>query len=71
MENYHLFANPSFITGMARILDLGTTLNEYNSVPSPEVADFLAIKSDWMEVGADLFSAIRNYDEKAKQEQEN
>lgn len=70
MGNYHLFTNPSFITGMARILDLGTTLDEYNSDPSPEVADFLAIKSDWMEVGADLFSTIRNYDEKAKQEQE-
>ncbi len=70
MGNYYLFANPSFITGMARIFDLGTTLNEYNSVLSPEEADFLAIKSDWMEVGADMFSAIRNYDEKAKQEQE-
>ncbi|MBW2608106.1 MAG: hypothetical protein JRD05_10785 [Deltaproteobacteria bacterium] len=70
MGSYYLFANPSFTTGMARILDLGTTLNEYNSVLSPEEADYLAIKSDWMEVGADMFSAIRNYDEKAKQEQE-
>ena len=68
MGNYYLFANPGFITGMAQVLDMGATLNEYNSVPSPEMADFLAIKSDWMEVGADMFTAIRNYDEKAQKE---
>lgn len=53
-----LSARPSFLEGVARILDFGNTLNEYNRSLSPEQADYLAIKSDWHVVGQDLRAAI-------------
>jgi hypothetical protein len=64
MGDYFLFANPSFISGMSRVLDLGSTLNEYNNTFFPEVADFCAIKSDWGVVGSDIQSAIDSNEEK-------
>ncbi len=66
MGDYFLFENPSFVSGMSRVLDLGSTLNEYNSTFFPEVADFYAIESDWAVVGSDLQTAINNHGEKAE-----
>jgi len=43
-----LYARPTFISGVSRVMDLGNTLNEYNSTFLPSVADYYAIKSDWI-----------------------
>ena len=48
-----LFARPSFLEGAARVLDLGSTLNEYNSSLTPEQADHLALRNDLQRVGGD------------------
>lgn len=53
-----LFARPSFVEGMARVVDLGGTLEEYNGSPTPEQADFYALRADWRQVGDDLVAAI-------------
>jgi hypothetical protein len=53
-----LFASPSFLEGVARILDLGATLNEYNYSQSDEKADEIALRMDWAMVGSDLHHAI-------------
>ncbi len=63
MSRYFLFAQPDFWSGMARVLDLGGTLNEYNSSASPDGADFRAIRSDWKEVGNDISSAMSRYED--------
>ena len=54
-----LYASPSFLEGMARILDFGNNLNEYNSSQSGEEADEIAIRMDWSMVGADLKKVLR------------
>lgn len=54
----YLFAKPSLVYGVARTLDLGAMLDSYNISPTPEMADFLAMLSDWMVVGTDLRAAI-------------
>ena len=59
-----LFANPSFIEGIARIIDLGSTLSEYNSVMTPEQADFIAIRNDWEIIGEDIAVQIEAEDRK-------
>ena len=41
-----LFAEPSFAEGMARVLDLFGTLNEYNASPTPQHADARALGAD-------------------------
>ena len=53
-----LFARPSFLEGVARLLDLGGTLNEYNESNSPEDADLVALRSDWEALGQDYRSAL-------------
>lgn len=57
-----LFARPSFIEGMARALDMGGTLNEYNTSLTGEEADAIAIWSDWAAVGQDMYAVIGYYE---------
>lgn len=49
-----LFARPSFWAGFGRSIDLAGMFDEYNSSPTPEVADARAIRSDFNTVGRDL-----------------
>jgi hypothetical protein len=63
MSRYFLFARPSFWSGMARVVDLGGTLNEYNYSISPRKADYYAIRSDWNVVGDDISEAVNKYDD--------
>lgn len=55
-----LFAQPSVLTGLARVLDFGGTLSRhsYNESRSPQEADALAIQNDWAVVGVDLRNAM-------------
>ena len=53
-----LYARPSFLEGVARLIDWGNTLQEYNTVSDPKVADYLALSADWRVVGHDLESAM-------------
>lgn len=53
-----LFARPSLIGGLSRVLDLGATLTEYNRSKSEAEADARAIASDWKAVGVDIERAI-------------
>jgi hypothetical protein len=62
-----LYARPSFIGGVSRVVDLGSTLNEYNSTFIPAIADYYAMKSDWMMVGSDIQTAIIEYGKEEKQ----
>jgi hypothetical protein len=51
----------SFMGGMARALDLGSTINFYNNLNSYAQVDLEAVKSDWLMVGKDLENAIVAY----------
>ncbi len=57
-ETMILFANPSFIEGMARIMDLGATLEEYNESKTGDEADYFALRNDWKAIGKDYIKAI-------------
>ncbi len=61
-----LFARPSFVEGISRALDMGGTLQEYNSSISPEQADSLALGADWRVVGQDLLNAMEHLAEENK-----
>lgn len=56
----YLFARPSFLTGVARVFDLGATLSRhsYNDGMDADQADASAIASDWGVVGDDLRLAM-------------
>ena len=58
-----LYAQPSFIEGMARNLDILNTLRAYNESPTEAEADIDALKNDWRAVGHDLRSSISIYEQ--------
>lgn len=57
-----LFADPSFLEGVARIIDMGSTLTEFNSAMTEAQADFLAVSADWQAVGIDILRALDHLD---------
>lgn len=57
-----LFTQPSFIGGLASILDLGATLSVYNDYSSSEETDFRALYSDWKITGNDIRSAMKSFE---------
>jgi hypothetical protein len=65
---FTLYARPSLCEGLARLVDIGGMLNEYNYSDSPQQADIRAILSDWEAVGVDIRAAIAQF-EKEHQEQ--
>lgn len=65
-----LYARPSFAEGVARLVDFGNTLQEYNTSLSDQQADFLAIAADWRVVSDDLRSVMSGFDESELQANE-
>lgn len=61
MSSDFLFAMPTFLRGVASVVDLAGTAEDgsYNVSRTPKQADVRAIASDWLMVGRDLDSAIR------------
>lgn len=62
-RTFFLFARPSFIEGLARIFDLGNSLNVYNESLTGREADFKALWADWSMVGQDITDAIHKVTE--------
>ncbi|MFA4923117.1 MAG: hypothetical protein WC557_02860 [Ignavibacteriaceae bacterium] len=73
-ETTILFARPSFWEGMARVLDLGNTVNSYNVSKSENEADARAIAADWHTILQDyndtFETVIKEKDVKQPSEQE-
>jgi len=53
-----LFAQPSFLSGLARLLDLFGVFDSYNQSRTPEEADAKAMYADWRVTGQDIFDAV-------------
>ncbi len=58
-----LFANPSFVGGASRCLDIGSTQTMYNNSPSGDIADYNALMADWNAIGNDMNMAIKNFEQ--------
>ena len=52
-----LYATPSFLEGAARIMDVTSSMDAYNSSPTPEEADGVSLAMDWAAVGHYIRSA--------------
>lgn len=62
-----LYARPSFWEGAARIFDFGNRLKEYNDSPTPNMADYFAVQSDWIVVGDDIRDSMTNFEREIAQ----
>lgn len=63
-ESTFLFARPSFFEGVARVMDIGATMQTYNNSRTEKEADLKALKKDWEVVGKDISNAIKQYEQK-------
>ena len=61
MRTTFLFAIPNFISGCARILDIGGVFDIYNESRDGDAADARAVYSDFKMVGQDLQWAMEVY----------
>ncbi len=52
-----LFATPTWMEGVGRLLDFGDTLTTYNVAATPEQTDAIAMWADWAAVGQDIRNA--------------
>jgi hypothetical protein len=59
-----LFADPSMVYGVARLLDFEGNFVEYNRSATPAQADARAMFCDWAAVGSFLDDSIRIFSEK-------
>ena len=60
MQTTFLFASPSLLSGIARLLDLGCHFDSYNESETGETADAMALYSDFRMVGQDLQKAMES-----------
>ena len=60
-DAFVLYAHPSFLEGMSRLIDFTGSLNIYNTSTTPEEADYRAILSDWEAVGFGLILAENSF----------
>ena len=58
-----LFARPSFAEGAGRLLDMGATMQRYNTSKTEAQADIDAIRNDWRAVGEDFRVSINQYEQ--------
>ena len=65
MRTDFLFAEPSYLTGLSRLLDLRGSLDRYNVSRTPLEADLRALRSDWAVVKQDLNIAVSSVRDQA------
>jgi len=53
-----LYADPSFLSGVSRTLDLFGTYDAYNISRTPSEADTCALAADWIVTGQDIQDAM-------------
>ncbi len=63
-----LYATPSFLEGVARAIDIGDTLTDYNGSEDGAQADARALRSDWKAVGDDMRRASAQYRQEKSQQ---
>ena len=52
---------PSFLDGMASLIDMSPSINKYNTDKTEKDADIKSIQADWLTVGKDMKDAIEKY----------
>ena len=61
-QTMSLFSIPGFLSGAARTLDLGATMDLYNESADGSSADCNALLFDWRQVGMEISSAMERYE---------
>lgn len=63
MRTDFLFAQPSLLIGVARLLDIWGLMDDYNHSQTEQEADARGLYSDWRITGEDLLRALQTAEE--------
>lgn len=66
VQSDFLFAQPSLVSGVARVFDLWGQYDDYNRSETTHEADAKAIAADWLIVGQDMSDAIQHHDDESE-----
>ena len=66
VQSDFLFAQPSYGSGVARVIDLCGQFDAYNQSDTPAEADAKAIAADWLLVGQDIRDSIEYHESEVK-----
>ena len=58
-----LFAQPSFVSGVARLLDWYGLYDAYSTSCTGREADYKALSSDWQMIGQDIRDAMAVFED--------
>ncbi len=58
-----LFAEPRFLFGVARAVDLFGGFDEYNGSDTEDLADARALRSDWATVDDTIVAAMQRFEQ--------
>jgi hypothetical protein len=58
LQSDYLFARPSFVEGVGRMVDVSNSMNMYNYSRDGAEADARAIQQDWKALGHDVRVAL-------------
>jgi len=62
-QTFRLFRKmPSFLGGLASLIDLSPNKSRYNYDISADKADMNSLRADWFAIGNDLRKAIEKYE---------
>jgi len=61
-HQFSLYARPSLLRGVARLIDFAGLLNTYDISDNPEEADYRAMLADWEAVGMDMREASKQFE---------
>ena len=59
IQSNFLTTTPSFLNGMATVMNLGGSSFEYNISTTPDEADFIALRNDSKMIGKDIITTIQ------------
>ena len=62
-----LLAQPSFLSGLARLLDIFGVFDSYNESRTPEDADARAMYADWRITGQDIYASASQFEEEVQE----
>jgi len=62
LQSDFLSANPTFASGVARLVDFGCSFDNYNESATGSIADTRAMQSDWINVGYDILDSVAEFE---------
>ena len=62
----YLFSNSSFMSGISSVFSVFVNYYRFNTAKTDEVADSMAMMSDWGTIGSDIYKVLEKYESRTR-----